>query len=146
MVNHEAISDLDAFALLCELAIQDKQNVFSLIRLITTILLPEEAFDAPAGQTNAVPFRGCVYIRTSTYGIEDQTRKLSIRIEGPEGIKTPAQERDLVLKGSHDNPTAHSSLNIQLNLTLQVLEGTWWVVIDLDGQSWKKVPFRMQRA
>ncbi len=127
-------------AMLCERALEEKDGVYSMIRLFNKFnVSPDDLTEGPP--FNTLPLRACVLLRLHTYKVESQAITLYVDLSGPIGMHTEKTKQPIVIVNSEDDPTAHITVQFKLHTNLPLVEGTWWVNIFWEDQEWIRVPF-----
>ena len=129
-------------ALLCERALEEKDGVISIIRVVDRFvpMLPAEARNRPG---LAVPLRACAVISLIRGEAERGPHRLILRIDGP-GAQAGNQEVPFEFEAGGPEAT-HNALII---LDLAVVEGRYWmnVMVNRADHLVARVPFQVAFA
>ncbi len=122
-------------AAFCEKALQERDGVVSLIRVIDRIthLAPGNApAELPEGGTLQTTF--VLMLRS---GDAQGRIPVSITIEQPSGVQLPAQTVDVMFEGED------RGVNLILNLRTPAIEGLYWFIVACDGRELTRAPLRV---
>jgi hypothetical protein len=125
-----------AAAFLCERLLQDKDGVYSAIRLVDRIIQtatgpqpPAEMPPLPVNLTAFVSFKA---------GAARGRHTVTLRLEDPSGIRSNLGTTGIVLEG--DDRGANVAAQLGMNLRL---EGLYWIDVLLGGNLVTRMPLRL---
>ena len=127
-------------AFLCERALQERDGVFSFVRVIDRITHNVQAPDVETEEFEYSLFVVLNWVSGDARG----RHAVHLRIEGPNGISEDlAGPIDIQFEGNNRG----AGLVAQTNLKLR-LEGVHWILVSLDGETQTQMPLEVwyQRA
>ena len=123
-------------ACLCERALQEKDGILSLIRIIDRVTHTRAGPDAPA-EMPSFPY-GMTAVIMLVSGQARGRHELKIEPEEPSGLKKPPLTATVQLEGDDKGQ------NIVMNMRMAFdQEGLWWFNVFFDDQLLTRMPFRV---
>jgi hypothetical protein len=121
-------------ATVCEKVMVEKDNVVSLIRVVDTFFVPEEAL--AQAQNSFIPVTGLIVLRGGDFVGEGE---LSLAVESPDGKKTDVPDKFPMTFSCSD----HSN-NVVCNMAISLRHiGTSWVTVLWNGDLLTKFPIKL---
>jgi hypothetical protein len=120
-----------AAATFCEVALQEKDNVYSLIRIFDTITVRVAAGKPPLSLQQLTLM---VILRSG-----DATGKYDVRLM----LRRPSGEQREVLSAAIEFTGEERGANIRATLQLRVESGLHWVDVLVNGEKLTSVPLRI---
>lgn len=123
-------------AAVCEKVLNERDGVLSLVRVIDRLQLMTTAAGAPS----ELPEGGIINVTYVVMLKPDDARgrhPISITIENPAGIRSPAQTLDVIFEGED------RGVNLILNLQFEAMEGLYWFSVAIEDRLLTKTPLRV---
>ena len=131
-----------AAAFLCEMVLEQKDDVLSAIRIIDTfyVTIPP---NLPPDTKPAIAITGLLSFKKASPGSEAEKHEVRVKLRSPSGKVVPALTREFNFK-----PGELSGFNMILNMNLGVEEyGLFWMEISVDDdEPLTRLPFRLLEA
>src|SRR5690348_13251068 len=114
----------------CEKILVEKDNVFSVIRIVDVFYIPKEVADMPDG---GVPISTLITVRSGDYRGEGE---LSLAVQTPDGVRNEAPEKWPMLFSD-----TNTAANIVFSFGIGIRHiGTSWVEVLWNGEILSKFP------
>ena len=124
-------------ALMCERLLTEEGGVHSLIRVVDRVTQTASGPEPPEEMT-AFNHQMTLFVAFKS-GSARGPMELTIRVQKPSGVSSPAIRRTLNFEGDDDRGiNAITVLNMKIDIA-----GTWWIHVMLDGVEVSRVPLRV---
>lgn len=127
-------------ALFCENAIEDKEGVLTLVRVIDRVVQQAIGPDAPA-EMPAISNYPLTAVLMFVSGSARGSLEVGLSLESPSGMATNLGTSTILLEG--EDRGANLVARMALNLDQQ---GLYWLDVFVDGQRFTRVPLRVVYA
>lgn len=126
-----------AAAVFCENAIQEKDNVFSVFRIIDRIIIyiPEDTPSDFPSEKNRIPINTNAFISFKT-GYSPGNHKLQLTMISPSGKRNETLEHTMVM-----TKDANGGANLTIKIAMAVpAQGLFWMEVSLDDKPITMIP------
>jgi hypothetical protein len=123
-------------ALLCEKVLQEKDEVFSVIRIVDHVTITASTFDAPETMPpTPINLNALISLKSGSARGKDVIRW---KVEAPSGLKIAEQSVPILFEGED------RGANLILNINMSVdQEGLYWFDLLLEDHLLTRIPLRI---